>query len=1220
MIGSMFTPLPSKTLWYSALLFTVGIVVSHSYAADAPAMKSPAEAAESEDFQIQGEYVSDPDSPGVKRGIQVIALGEGEFRAVIHNGGLPGAGWDGSPKQEVEGNSDDMLDLTDGMDKVVRKSTTLGQKPPRGATVLFDGTRETFEKRWQEGARVEQIGEELLLQEGATSVDQFQDYVLHLEFRLPFMPEARGQGRANSGIYHQGRYETQILDSFGLEGKDNECGGLYKIKIPDLNMCLPPLSWQTYDVTITAARYDDEGNKTENARLTALLNGVIIHDNVELPQPTAGNRLKETPEPGPIFLQNHSNPVRFRNIWVLPRDAKQHGKRPIVPGFERFHARASEPDAAGGRLLMGELNCTACHAASNEFKALLNPKPAPKLDNVGARIHPEYLEKFVLEPHGQKPGSTMPSLLSGLSEAERLAALEPIVHFLASTGKVNPQPVDPGAAKKGDNLFHTVGCTICHAPRNGENAPAGTSVPLGPLEKKYTVASLTSFLQNPHAIRAGGRMPNMHLNEDEAGQVAHYLLQGAEISNTPPNVHYQAYHGRWDELPDFSNLKPVRSGETVGFNLKPSGKTNQFGMVYTGWFDVPQDGIYEFFAGSDDGSRILVDGKQVAINDGIHGYSVKSGQTELAAGPHELRLEYFENAGFEVLSAEIAGPQLPRQDLGYLLRLTKDKPELTTEQQEAESLAFRLDRSKIDVGREQFAAVGCANCHELKVGGKQIAGDLKAPALQEMNPEQGCLAEDVPAGLPNYDLSREQRLAIQAALNTEAEQQSPEQQLASVMTTFNCYACHERDGRGGAELTRNELFKATIPEMGDEGRLPPPLNGVADKLQESWLRHVLHNGARDRTYMKVRMPKFSNPTVDSLTPVLVALDQKTEAEIPELEEPELRVKALGQQLVSGNKLSCIKCHTFANYPATGIQAIALTTMHKRLRPDWFHRYLADPQKYRPGTRMPNSFPNGVSAARDILHGDPGEQIEAMWTYLQDGTKAGIPAGLLPDPIELIPEQTPIIYRNFIEGASPRAIAVGYPEHANIAWDAEALCLKLAWHGRFIDASLHWRGRGRGNQRPLGVHVIRVDNALPWSVGATSGLDWTTASAAERGFEFNGYRLDDQERPTFLYSHPQAKFSEQILPLPESDNEADLKRVFNIETVSDSVPLKFLVASGKNVVVEPDGTVLVDNTVRHQLDGVDSKGQLKVTEADGVTYVIFELDPKATNTLTQTIRW
>jgi hypothetical protein len=116
----------------------------------------------------------------------------------------------------------------------------------------------------------------------------------------------------------QGRYEVQVLDSFGLEGKNNECGGIYVIADPIVNMCLPPLSWQTYDIDFTAAKYDDAGKKTANARMTVKHNGVVIHDNVDLKDGNPGAD-KEGPAANGLYLQDHGNPVVFRNIWVVEK-------------------------------------------------------------------------------------------------------------------------------------------------------------------------------------------------------------------------------------------------------------------------------------------------------------------------------------------------------------------------------------------------------------------------------------------------------------------------------------------------------------------------------------------------------------------------------------------------------------------------------------------------------------------------------------------------------------------------------------------------------------------------------------------------------------------------------------------------------------------------------------------------------------------------------------
>ncbi|HWL08680.1 MAG TPA: DUF1080 domain-containing protein [Planctomicrobium sp.] len=276
-----------------------------------PTYQTLEEARTDPDFEKQGEYV------GSERGVQVIALGKGQFNAVTYQGGLPGAGWDKSPTTSKEGTWEEIQSALEGLKKTERKSPTLGKKAPEGAVVLFDGTKETFEENWKAG---EDKFENGLLVQGVSTKPTFGDMKLHLEFLLPYMPEARGQARGNSGCYLQGRYEIQMLDSFGLKGLDNECGGIYKAAAPDVNMCLPPLTWQTYDVDFTTAKFDDSGKKVSNAKVTVKHNGVVIHQDLEIPEHTPGGVVKaESKETGPIFLQDHSNPVRYRNIWVVTK-------------------------------------------------------------------------------------------------------------------------------------------------------------------------------------------------------------------------------------------------------------------------------------------------------------------------------------------------------------------------------------------------------------------------------------------------------------------------------------------------------------------------------------------------------------------------------------------------------------------------------------------------------------------------------------------------------------------------------------------------------------------------------------------------------------------------------------------------------------------------------------------------------------------------------------
>ncbi len=293
---------------------------------------------EDSDFSIQGEYGSEK-AGDFAEGVQVVALGGGLFDAYLLEGGLPGLGWTpdktrtilkGTRQEDkiVFESSDKSIAATiqggkwiltdkDGkkseLPRIERKSPSLGMTPPAGAVVLFDGSSA---EQWEKG-KVENG----LLASGCTSKQKFASYRLHLEFRTPYKPTARGQGRGNSGIYHSGRWETQVLDSFGLDGKDNECGGIYSVSKPRLNMCLPPLVWQTYDVDFTAAKFDTEGKRIAWPRITVRLNGVLVHEDLELGKDFTTAAPSSTPlvnPEGPVNIQDHGNPVFFRNIWIVP--------------------------------------------------------------------------------------------------------------------------------------------------------------------------------------------------------------------------------------------------------------------------------------------------------------------------------------------------------------------------------------------------------------------------------------------------------------------------------------------------------------------------------------------------------------------------------------------------------------------------------------------------------------------------------------------------------------------------------------------------------------------------------------------------------------------------------------------------------------------------------------------------------------------------------------
>jgi hypothetical protein len=203
------------------------------------------------------------------------------------------------------------------LERVFVEPPTRGMAPPEGAIVLLDGkTMDQWQVQphWmlQADGSIRTAGSNII------SREEFGDAEYHIEFMTPFMPDETGQARGNSGVYLMGRYELQVLDSFGDLPADNLCGGIYQKAVPVVCASLPPLQWQTYDITFTAPRFGADGKKTADARITVLHNGVRIHDDVVLPGTTPGGVSGDEAGRGPLLFQDHNDPVRFRNVWVKP--------------------------------------------------------------------------------------------------------------------------------------------------------------------------------------------------------------------------------------------------------------------------------------------------------------------------------------------------------------------------------------------------------------------------------------------------------------------------------------------------------------------------------------------------------------------------------------------------------------------------------------------------------------------------------------------------------------------------------------------------------------------------------------------------------------------------------------------------------------------------------------------------------------------------------------
>lgn len=687
-----------------------------------------------------------------------------------------------------------------------------------------------------------------------------------------------------------------------------------------------------------------------------------------------------------------------------------------------------------GLALLDELQCAACHRDNLSRPSNFPRRRAPNLRWSAGNVDPNYVTEFLAAPQQTNPGTAMPDMLHGLSEVERKKTAEALTHYLTSFSDLpfQRQELNADSAAHGSELFHSIGCVACHSPRDEAGKEIDSrvndsfSLSLATIHKKYNLVGLTAFLENPHASRPSGRMPNMLLTHWEATDIAQYLLRASD--------------------------------------------------------------------------------------------------------------------------------------------------------EEDRDTTFAVDAEKAMAGKRLFASLQCGQCHE-GVDPKIAHRDpISIPAGDSL--EKGCLAKKPPTAAASYELTDAQRQQLRNVIPQVTQVLTADQRIDLTLTAFNCVACHERDGLGGVPENRDDYFLTTNPNLGPQGRIPPPLTGTGAKLKSEWMRQVLVSGRSIRPYMKTRMPQFGADNVSHVIDLFKTSDELPDVEYADVAD-EKELKKTAADIMGSQGLNCVACHTFQHKPGQTMPAVDITEMADRLEKNWFYHYMSEPQKFHRGTVMPTFWPGGKAMRQDILDGDAELQKEAIWRYLLDGRQARRPRGLVIEPIELKSTDEAVMLRRSYPGIGKRGIGVGYPAQVNIVFDAEQLQLSMLWKGMFADPGGVWRSQGHGSVRPLSREVIRF--------GKGPDLDsqdnpWIVDEGRPPRHQFRGYFLDEMRRPTFMYRYDGIEVEDQPKDVLRDQTSPFIQRSLKFKTARPRSGLLFRAASGEKIIPQENGEFLVDNKLRVRILG------------------------------------
>jgi hypothetical protein len=545
----------------------------------------------------------------------------------------------------------------------------------------------------------------------------------------------------------------------------------------------------------------------------------------------------------------------------------------------------------------------------------------------------------------------------------------------------------------------------------------------------------------------------------------------------------------------------------------------------------------------------------------------ESGSVELAAGLHAIEVHFFEKDGDADLEVSYEGPGVDKQIIPAEVLWHRGQVLAPPARPDPHPYA-----ELIRLGAEWFGRLGCAGCHPLA---SQPAAQPAPPLAQlDASAETGCLAPEPPLGVPRFDFTATQRAALVDALGRRHRwNRSPphSHQIEHRLQIFRCRSCHEREGEGGPEGEWRAYFTGEDhADLGEEGRIPPPLTGVGAKLKEEWLSRVLREGAKIRPYMKTRMPQFEHAAAMDL--VQLFREQDREAPIEQALPFSLEATEIGQELVGRRGFSCITCHELAGNASLGMPAMDLAASHDRLEQRWFQRYLLTPQEVRPGTRMPAFWGDGDAAFEEYLEGDAHQQVEAIWHYLSLGQALPLPRGLKvdADEYEIDLEERPRLVGVFMEDVSPRTMMVGFAERTHYAFDSHNLRLAKAWRGKFFNAEGTWHGRAGKLESPAVEEVLLFPPGP--AVAVLSDAAWP-AEATRNQYQKLGHSLSAEGVPVFRYRVAQVLVEEESQPHLRAGGSWLLRR-FRFASESAAQDLYHRAAVSSRIQRGDDGTWLL----------------------------------------------